>query len=229
MGILANALTIVLGGFFGSLFKSRFDFRDTRIFGICVMLISAAGVIENLFGVSGTSLESGNLLFVVFALMAGSLLGSKFRLSERMSRLSSENIKTPATAAIDAALFFGIGGLQICGPILLALNGDSSQLYLKSLVDLPFALMYGSLYGKSVMLSAIPVAAVQILIALAAHLSGDFVSDAMLSQLCSVGYIILLLGGYNLFCETDRKIDNISAIPAIPMVIVFNAVSGILR
>ena len=221
MGILINACTIMFGGLFGSLFKTKLDLKNTSIFGISVILISTIGFIENIFGVSGETLESSGLFIVVFALVIGWTFGEWIRMDDKLSNLAgTKNVYM--NAFIDSTVFFGIGGLQICGPILLALEHDSSQLYLKSVIDFPFALMFGAIYGKTVMLSALPVAALQVLIALGAYLSGAYISDAMLGQLCSIGYIILFFSGFNLLCEKQHKIKNVNMIPAILVIILLN-------
>ncbi len=228
MGILINTVTIIFGGLFGSVFKSKLHFENTSIFGVCVILISTIGFIENIFGVSEKNLESTGLFVVVFALIIGWTFGEWLRVDDKLSTLAGSK-NSYLNAFIDSTVFFGIGGLQICGPILLALEGDSSQLYLKSIIDFPFALMFGAIYGKAVMLSALPVAAIQVLIAIAAYLSDAYISDAMLGQLCSVGYIILFFSGFNLLCEKKHKIRNINMIPAILVIIIFNLILDIWR
>ena len=228
MGIIINAITIMLGGLFGSIFKSKLYFKNTSIFGVCVILISTIGFIENIFGISEQSLESTGLFVVVFALVIGWTFGEWLRVDDKLSTLSGSK-NANLNAFIDSTVFFGVGGLQICGPILLALEGDSSQLYLKSVIDFPFALMFGVIHGKAVMLSALPVAAIQVFIAIAAYLSGAYISDAMLGQLCSVGYIILFFSGFNLLCEKNHKIRNVNMIPAILVIIIFNLILDIWR
>ncbi len=226
MGILVNACTIVFGGLLGSLLKSKVNMKNNGIFGICVVIISAVGVIENLFDVTGGDLKSDHIFVVVFALLVGYIVGERLRLEDRLSGFSGGG---QTGAFVDASLFFGIGGLQICGPILLALQNDSSQLYLKSMIDFPFALMFGAVYGRAVALSCLPVAALQVIIAVTAWLLGAFISDAMLSQLCSIGYIILFFSGFNLLCEAKHKIKNINMIPAIVVIILYNSIIDLWR
>lgn len=228
MGILINACTIVLGGLLGSLFGTKVNMKSNGIFGICVLIISAVGVIENMFDVSEGNLESDHIFVVVFALMIGCVVGDWLRLEERLSNLSRCK-KTYMNAFIDATLFFGVGGLQICGPILLALQNDSSQLYLKSMIDFPFAFMFGAVYGKTVILSCLPVAGLQLVIAVAAYFAGPFISDAMLGQLCSIGYIILFFSGFNLLCEPKHKIKNINMIPAILIILLVDLIGELWR
>ena len=165
---------------------------------------------------------------MVFSLIIGWTLGEWLRVDDKLSTLAgTKNVQL--NAFIDASVFFGIGGLQICGPILLALGGDSSQLYLKSVIDCPFVLMFGAIYGKAVILSSVPVALLQILIAFIAYLSGAYISDDMFGQLCSVGYIILFFSGFNLLCEKKHKIKNVNMIPAILVIILFNISSNLWR
>ena len=106
-------------------------------------------------------------------------------------------------------LFFGIGGLQISGPILYALTGDSFQLVLKGVIDFPFALMMGATYGKKISISAIVVVLGQLIIAAASYFFGAFISTNLLCQVCSIGDLILLFSGFNMLCLPHSKIKNL--------------------
>lgn len=226
MGIIANAAVIIIGGVIGSVFKARAARSSSAgIFGICIMLISLVGVIENLFTVSGGALVSEHLYTVVIILAIGAYVGERLSLDTRLSALSSSD-KPYLNGFIDASVFFGVGGLQISGPILLAISGDSSQLYLKSAIDLPFAIMFASVYGVGVILSALPVAAIQILIAALAGSLAGFISPDMVSQLSIVGYVILFFSGFNMICDGKHKIKNTNMIPAILLVILYNVLVG---
>lgn len=43
MGIILNALSIVTGSLFGSVFKERINFKKFTVFGIAIMIISLVG------------------------------------------------------------------------------------------------------------------------------------------------------------------------------------------
>ena len=228
MGIIANAAVIIIGGIIGSVLKARAARSSTAgIFGICVMLISLVGVIENLFTVSGGALVSRHLYEVVIILAIGAYIGERLSLDTRLSALSSSD-KPYLNGFIDASVFFGVGGLQISGPILLAISGDSSQLFLKSAIDLPFAIMFASVYGVGVILSALPVAAIQVLIAVLAGSLAKYVSPDMVSQLSIVGYVILFFSGFNMICDGKHKIKNTNMVPAILLVIIYNVIVGLV-
>ena len=228
MGIVVNALTIITGSLFGNIFKERIKFKNFTVFGIAIMVISIVGFFENIFDVNGMILKSNDLLVVVFALIIGTILGDAIQLETKINNMSSY-LNDSFTAFIDATIFFGVGGMQICGPIMLATVGDNSQLIIKSLIDFPFALMFGISYGKKVLLSSIPVAVVQVIIVLLTILSKTFFDTTVIKQLCAMGYIILFFSGFNLICESKYKINNVNMIIGIFIILVYNVILKLWR
>ena len=228
MGIIMNVLSIVTGSLFGNIFKERIKFKNFTVFGIAIMVISFVGFFENIFDVNGMILKSNDLLVVVFALIIGTILGDAIQLETKINNMSSY-LNDSFTAFIDATIFFGVGGMQICGPIMLATVGDNSQLIIKSLIDFPFALMFGISYGKKVLLSSIPVAVVQVIIVLLTILSKTFFDTTVIKQLCAMGYIILFFSGFNLICESKYKINNVNMIIGIFIILVYNVILKLWR
>lgn len=227
MGIIADALAIVLGGLFGSTLQKRSS-KNYNILAISILIISLVGFLENMYNVQGERINSENLLVVLFSFFIGSKIGERLRIKEKLSNLSKTSNKD-LNAFIDASLFFGIGGLQISGPILLALTNDSSQLFTKGLIDFPFAIAFGSTYGRKISLSALPVALVQILIAFIAYFLSDCFSAEMTAQLCAIGYIILFFSGFNLMTNGKYKINNINMLPSIFLVVLFNLIMRVME
>lgn len=228
MGILINALSIILGVYFGSVFKEKIRFNNFTILGISIMIISMVSFLENVFCVTQMTLKSNELLIVIFSLIIGSAMGDLMHLEEKISLLSSCKGNN-FSEFIDTVVFFSVGGLQICGPILWATSGDSSQLLLKSLIDLPFALMFGISYGKKVSLSAIPMAIGQLMIAGLTAISKCFFDANVIKQLCAMGYIVLFFSGFNLVCEKKYKINNINMIMGIFIILLYNIIIKIWR
>lgn len=228
MGIIMNFLSITTGSLFGNIFKERIKIKNFTVFGIAIMIISIVGFFENIFDVNGMALKSNDLLVVVFALIIGTILGDAIQLETKINNISSY-LNDSFTAFIDATIFFGVGGMQICGPIMLATVGDNSQLIIKSLIDFPFALMFGISYGKKVLLSSIPVAVVQVIIVLLTILSKTFFDTTVIKQLCAMGYIILFFSGFNLICESKYKINNVNMIIGIFIILLYNVLLKLWR
>ena len=226
MGILTNALGIACGGLLGGKLKKGISRENNRILGIGIMIISLVGFFENIYLVTGGTIASDNLLVVLFTYMIGSRLGEWMGLEEKMKRWSKAECQE-RSALLEAILFFGVGGLQICGPIALAVNRDNSQLLLKSAIDLPFAIALGATYGRVVALSAVPVALGQGLIAVAAFLSASLFSSQLIAELCAMGYIILFFSGYNLITEKKNQISNTNMLPGIALLILYHLILSV--
>lgn len=227
MGFLIDGLSIAIGGILGGFLNKKIAFKNFSAISIAIMLISAVGLLENILSISDGKIVGEHTVIVVIALVVGYTIGELLKIEDRLYALSkAQNIKM--NGLCDSVLFFGIGGLQISGPILYALSGSSFQLILKGIIDFPFALMLGATYGKKVAFSAPIVVAVQILIAVSAKLLGNFITDNLLCQLCSLGYLILFFSGFNMICSPKNKIKNINMIPGILLIIIYNILMEVL-
>ena len=227
MGIIIDTASILLGGLIGGIFRKKIRFQSNQLLSIAVMLISLVGLLENILQITDGKIIGEHTVIVALALVIGGTLGSLLKMEDRLSALSQTK-NLALNGFIDATLFFGIGGLQISGPILYALTGDSSQLILKGIIDFPFALMLGATYGKKVSFSAPVIMVTQILIAVAAFYAGCFISNSLLCQLCSLGYVILFFSGFNMICPSKQKIKNINMIPGMLLIIIYNVIKELL-
>lgn len=221
MGFVFDATAIFIGGIIGSIFRKKLKLTNNSALAIGIMLISAVGLLENILGIADNKVVGEHTVIVTIALVVGCAIGDALRFEDRIYSLPNTE-SAAKNGFIDSVLFFGIGGLQISGPIIYALDGDNFQLLLKGVIDLPFALMLGASYGMVVSLSALPVAFVQIVIALIAYCFGDFISRDLLCQLCSLGYLILFFSGFNMIASPKYKIKNINIIPGILLIILYN-------
>lgn len=228
MGFIVDGLSIFIGGILGGLFNKRIDSRSFSALSIGIMLISLVGLLENILCVSDGKIIGEHTIIVSIALVVGCFIGNALMLEERVYSLSKAQ-SAASSGFVDSVLFFGIGGLQISGPILYALSGDSFQLILKGVIDFPFALVLGATYGKRVSISAAVVVGMQLFIAAIAYLLGDFLSSALLRQLCSLGYLILFFSGFNMTVDPKYKIKNINFLPGIFLLIVYNVITEVLQ
>ena len=227
MFFLFDAGAIFLGGILGGCFQKRLKMKSLTALPIAIMLISIVGLFENIMSISGEQIVGESTVIVSIALVLGYAIGERLRLEDRIYSLSKAQT-VGANGLIDAILFFGIGGLQISGPILYALNGDSFQLILKGMIDLPFALMLGATYGKRISLAAFFILAMQIIVALIAYCARQFIGKDLLAALCSLGYLILFFSGYNMLAPPKNKIKNINILPGMILIILYHVMKEIL-
>ena len=226
MAFFADGISILLGGLLGSLFNKKIAFGNYSALSIAIMLISAVGLFENILSISNGQLVGTHTVYVSLALVFGCIIGDALKIEDRLYSLSkTKSLQT--NGLIESTLFFGIGGLQISGPILYVLDHNSFQLILKALIDFPFALMLGATYGKRTALSAPIVLLMQIGIAVGAYFAGAYISDTLISQLCSLGYLILFFSGFNMICAPKNKIKNINMLPGIFLIIIYNVLTEV--
>ena len=223
MGFIVDGMSICLGGILGGVLNKKINIKNNFALAISIMLISIVGLLENILSISDNKIVGEHTVIVCIALALGCFIGDALKLEDRIYSLTrTQNIAT--NGIIDSVLFFGVGGLQISGPILYALNGDGFQLVLKGIIDFPFAIMLGATYGKKVSFSAIAVLLMQLIIAALAYCLGTFFSVALLCQLCSIGYLILFFSGFNMLCSANCKVKSINIIPGIFLIIIYNVI-----
>ena len=227
MGILVNALSISISILIGSLCKNKIKFKINIYLAIAVIIISLLGFLENIFMISDNRLLSTNMLIVIFSLVIGSCLGDYIKIEDRIDNFIKQKASKD-NGFLEAVFLFGIGGLQISGPILMAVSGNNSQLYLKAMVDFPLGLIIGANYGKLASLSSIPVAILQCFIAIIAYFWGSFISQALIMSLCSMGFIILFFTGYNMLTTSENKIKNTNMVPSVFLVIIFHVIKELI-
>lgn len=223
MGILINVSVILFGGFLGGKLQKFVKKEYSYTLGIGIIIVSLVGFFENVYNVKSNKLTSGNLVILIMAFIIGSIIGKTIHLEDRFSNLGKGS-NTSLNAIVDTFLFFGIGGFQILGPIALATNGDNSQLILKSVIDIPFAIIFGATYGKITALAAIPVGMVQVIIFLAAKVFQSFFTEHIVAEICAMGYIILFFSGFNLLSDIKHKISNIDMLPAVILILIISGV-----
>lgn len=226
MGIIANGCSIFFGGLLGCILKNRLKLNNA-ILGIAIMLLGSIGVLENIFTVSGKSVVCSDAVVIILMLMFGSMVGEMLRLEEKIKKAEEKSKNETLDAIIAGSIFFGVGGLQISGAITLALSADSSNLFLKSMIDFPFALTLGATYGFAVSFSCIPVMLVQVFIALCAYFLGAVFNDEIIRQICALGYIILFFFGFNLMASEERKIQTLNMLPSIFLLILYHIGKGL--
>lgn len=226
VGIVANALVIGVFGLLGSVLRKAVAKDKFRVLGICIVIVSIVGFFENVYTVQNGKLISGSLTLLLIAFIIGNELGEGLRINQHLSNLGKSD-NAARNAIMDSFLYFGIGGLQICGPIAMITQGDNSQLFLKSVIDIPFAIMFGATYGPWAAVAAIPVALMQVVIALMAWFMGDFFTDQVVKDICSLGFIILFFSGFNLFTQGKKKIDNVNMLPSILIILLYYGIREI--
>lgn len=223
LGTLCNVAAIMLGGIIGNLFKKKLASMKSliEILGISIMFMSAVNVISNTITIDNNTIATKNILATIFALLIGNILGEIINLEEKICKATDKQSKS---GFIAATMLFSIGGLQIIGPICSVLNSDNSVLISKALVDFPLAISLGAIFGSEVSFSSIPVGIIQIIVACIAYFARNFFTVAAISQLATIGYVILFFVGFNMVFKEVIRVKTNNMIPSIGIILIYNAV-----
>ena len=222
-GTIINAAAIAVGGLIGLLFqkaiKPSYERSLNKALGVAVLVLGFNGIVGTMFTVneSGGLVSSGELLLII-SLVLGTLFGEVLRLDERIGGLSAFvekklHLSGFAQSFVNGTLIYCVGAMAIIGALNDGLRGDASVLYLKSVLDGVSSVVLAATLGPGVIFAAIPVFFYQGAISLLAGMLEPLLTGALMTQICAIGYCLVLCIGINFIM--DAKIKTANLLPAL--------------
>lgn len=226
VGILINALSIVVGGLIGLFVEDRLDldFKENlnMIFGVCAMGM----------GISSVMLMR-NMPAVIFSVVIGTAIGLMIHLGDRIQKgagmmqnvaskivtnkntsISEEEFMTTLVTVI---VLFCASGTGIYGSIVSGMTGDHSILIAKSVLDLFTAMIFACMLGGVVSLIAIPQLIIFLALFFCAGLIYPMTTPEMIDDFKAAGGFIMLATAFRMM--KVKMFPTADMIPA--MVLVF--------
>ena len=222
IGIIINALSIVIGGILGALvghkLSPKFKEDITLVFGVCSMGmgISTIGLMENMPA-------------VIFSVVIGTGIGLAIHLGERinagagvMQRVIGKFIKNSNSelsedefmnTLVTIIVLFCASGTGIYGSIVSGMSGDHSVLISKSILDLFTAAIFACSLGMVVCMIAIP----QVIIFLAIF---PLTTPGMINDFKACGGFLMLATGFRMV-----KLKNFPTADMIPAMVLIMPMS----
>lgn len=229
VGTWINVGTVLLGGGIGLLLGSRLSerLRETVMQGI--------GVITVIIGLQ-MALSTGNILIVLGSMLAGGVLGTWWRLDDRLNQFGrwvEHNVTGRgrnhgneretgrfAQGFITTSLLFCIGPMTFLGAIQDGLFGDFQLLAIKSVLDGFSSIAFAASLGPGVLMSAVTVLVIQGSLSLLSGFLEPFMSDALINELTAVGGAMVVMIGLNLLrIQTIRVADYLPALLVVPVLL----------
>jgi uncharacterized membrane protein YqgA involved in biofilm formation len=215
LGTIVNVVAVLAGTAVGLLIGGRLPER------LRITVLDAIGLLTICVGVAGF-LETRNAVFVVFALVIGTLLGELLGIEGRLDAVG-ERLKRRAAREGDdrfvlgfvtASLTFCVGALTIVGSLRDGISGDNQLLIVKSALDGVVAVVYSAAFGWGVAFSALTVLVVQGGFTLLGVFAGDaFLTTRMVAELEATGGV--LIAGIGLRLLELRPVRVASMLPAL--------------
>ncbi len=221
MGAIVNAVTIVICGILGIIFKAgiseRFNERIMHGIGLCVLVLGIVGVI---------TVE--NTMVMIISVLLGAITGEALKLEERLVngvkkieyKVQHLNyVNNLGEGFIAATMIFCVGSMAIVGALESGLLNNHSTLYAKSILDGIVSILLASSLGAGVILSSLPVLLYEGAITLLAGSMAPYLSDIVINEVVVVGSLLLIGLGLNLLEITELKIMNYVPAMLFPVII----------
>lgn len=212
LGTIVNALAIIGGSLLGLLLNRGIPDNYKEI------VMSGVGLSVILIGIK-SSLVSDDLMIVIFSVILGAALGEFLRIEQGLeefgkfleSKITSKSSDTSSFARgfVTASLVFCVGSMAIVGSLESGLTGNHQTLFAKSVLDGVTSIIFASTMGLGVMFSSIAVFLYQGLITLTAVFMKNFLIPETISQMTSVGGLLILAIGLNMLKITTIRIGNL--------------------
>ena len=225
MGTLINAALILVGGVIGLLFKKavskEMESSVHKATGVAVLVIGICGVLSSMLkaDTTGKITSSGELILVI-SLTLGTFIGELLKLEERLNKgckwiEDKFKMSNFATGFIASTMIYCVGAMAIVGSINDGLLGDSSTLITKGILDGVTSVVLAASLGYGVLFSAIPILLYQGGMTLLAGLLDKVLVGELLSNICMVGYALVMCIGINFLYNGDKKIKTVNMLPSL--------------
>lgn len=232
VGTLINIFTIITGASLGVLVGNRMNSKTrtllTDVLGMVTLLGAGSALIPLWSDRYIKALPEGwTLLVVLGSLLIGGLIGSAFKLEERLDQLG-ENLRVRFKASSDspfvegfvsASLLFAIGPLAILGSISDGMGNGIDQLILKSTLDFFAAMAFATSLGWGVAVSALPVGIYQGFWTIIGLGLGEILAGYQVDAMTVVGGIMLICISFRLLNIKQVAVGNL--LPALAIAPIF--------
>jgi len=223
-GALVNFILVIIGGSIGMLVKSGIPerIRDALMKGmaLCVLYIGVTGLFE----------DNINPIIIVLSLGLGAALGELCDLDKQINcfagfieRKISKGAAnaTVAEGFVSATLLFCVGAMTVVGSIDSGISGDNTTLYSKSIIDCISASVLASSLGLGVVLSALPVLAIEGVLTLLAAVVAPVLTTEVIAHMSVIGSLLIIAISFNMLKITKIKVMNILPAVFIPLALCF--------
>jgi Uncharacterized membrane protein, possible Na+ channel or pump len=210
VGVIANAISIIVGGLLGFFIKKGLSERINEI------LMNGLGLIILYIGISG-SLKGQQLLVVVFSIIFSVVIievincNKKFKqfvsLVQNKYKVFSDG-KTMTEGFINCTLFVCVGAMAIVGSLQSGISGSNEVLYSKAVIDGITALIMSSILGIGVCFAGISVFLYEACLTLLAKAISGYLTTPTINEITCVGSILMIGIALNMMKITNIKITK---------------------
>lgn len=182
------------------------------------IIMSGVGLSVVLIGIK-SAVSSDSLMVVIFSVIIGAVIGEGLKIEKRLERLGafleekvarkSSDTSSFARGFVTASLVFCVGSMAIVGSLESGLTGNHQTLFAKSILDGVISIIFASAMGVGVMFSSAAVFLYQGLITVTAGLMKNLLVPETVTQMTSVGGLLIMAIGLNMLKVTAIRVGNL--------------------
>lgn len=223
LGVIVDTLAILVAGLagtkFGSVMSKELNARIMQGIGLTVLMM----------GISG-ALEGKEPVIMIISMILGIIIGESLDLDQKIKRgidklqeriAHDDRFSNIGPGFISGMMIFCIGSMALVGALEAGLLHNNTTLYVKALLDGITAFILSSSLGIGVPLGAIPVLLIEGGLVLAAAFLEPFLGAAVITEIVTVGSILLIGLALNILEITDLKMMNFLPAMLIPVLLQF--------
>lgn len=218
LGPIVNTIAILLGTLIGTRLRGMPDRMKTTVLqglGLFVITLGLSMVL---------SAPGGDVIYIVLSVVLGGVLGAWWNIEAMLEQFGAwcqSKFRSGETrvgeAFVFASLVYGVGSMAILGAIQSGLSGQNTILYTKSLLDGFSGIIFTTVMGPGIALSAIPIFIYEGGIATVSHFfGGNLHSVPITADVTAVGGILILGIGINIL--EIKRIQVANLLPAMLVV-----------
>lgn len=247
MGTLVNTIAVIVGSLIGMglgrFIPQRLNGALMQGLGLCTAFLGIMGfsskthplilIFAMVLGIIVGELADLDALLIRFSnyiklkLSHTSAAGGKSAPAEDTASPASKPDIPPAESNnskfsegfIAATLLWCSGAMVVVGCIQDGMQGDPSTLYAKSALDLVSSIMFASSLGVGVLAASASVLIIQGSLTLAAGWLAPFLTDAVITDISTVGSLLLVALSLNILGLTKIKVMNFTPACLMPILI----------
>ena len=230
-GTIVNVAAVIVGGSVGLILKKYLSRRIVETImqgvGLAVIIIGLSGALGAAFKVVDGKLTSDHTILMIISLAIGALIGELLKIENKLDsfgkRIENRIVKpgetsTFAQGLVTATLIFCVGSMAIVGSLEDGINGNSTILFAKSMLDGITAMILATTMGAGVLFSAIAVGVYQGTITLLAVLVAPYLNETVITQMSLIGSVLIVAIGLNMLNIAKIKVGNLLPAIFIPVI-----------
>ena len=238
IGIVIDALAIILGGSFGLMLKYELPTWIKRlvlqVLGLAAILFGAYSLIDGWFAGDAIAAEIEESFLIVVSLILGLLFGEALRLDRALDRLGASlrkidrrseiNTKGKKAAANEremksfadgfatATMLCALSTMTFTATLTECLDGNQKAMLIKAAVDAIVIFILTQIYGAGASFAVVPTLIVESILAIVATQRTAWLTPTYMGHLTIISSVILIGTGINL--AFGKRLRVINLLPA---------------